>query len=90
MKSLFLFSFSVFIAVTLMAAEPSPVLKVHPRVFEMVESWLSDSVSPVVTEINLDAVAANQNQFNDEEVKEIDGWRHWNNPADHGLFDIES
>ena len=85
MKSISL-SALAFLAATIFAAEmPSPTLKIHPRVFEMIESWLSDSISPVLTEINLDAVAANQNQFNDEEVKEIDGWRHWNNPADHGF-----
>lgn len=85
MKSILILTLSVFLASILVTAEPSPALKIHPRVFEMIESWLSDCVSPVVTEINLDAVAADQNQFNDEEVKAIDGWRQWNNPADHGF-----
>lgn len=42
-------------------SESFPVI--HPKVFSMVESWLSDSESPVATEINLDAVSRNGNQF---------------------------
>ena len=41
--------------------EALPVI--HPKVFSMVESWLSDMTSPVVTEVNLDAVRENGNQF---------------------------
>ena len=36
---------------------------IHPKVFSMVECWLSDREEPVVTEINLDAVHQNGNQF---------------------------
>jgi hypothetical protein len=36
-------------------AQPFP-LKIHPKVFSMINCWISDSESPVVTEINLDAV----------------------------------
>lgn len=36
---------------------------IHPEVFEMVTCWLSDTMQPVVTEINLDAVNKNRNQF---------------------------
>src|SRR5437899_1473964 len=38
------------------AAKASP-LKIHPKVFNMIHCWISDSESPVVTEMNLDAVA---------------------------------
>ncbi len=31
-------------------------LKIHPKVFNMIDCWISDSENPVVTEINLDAV----------------------------------
>jgi len=42
-------------------SEPIPFI--HPKIFSMVESWLSDTAFPVVTEINLDAVKRNGNQF---------------------------
>src|SRR5438445_695177 len=48
------------------AAEQPSALKIHPKVFNMISSWISDSESPVVTEINLDAVEKNGNQFNDD------------------------
>ena len=41
------------------AAEQPSVLKIHPKVFNMISSWISDSESPVATEINLDAVEKN-------------------------------
>lgn len=48
--------------------------KIHPKVFSYVEGWLSDGESPVVTEINLDAVKVSTNQFQTDEIKEEDGW----------------
>lgn len=50
------------------------VSKIHPKVFEMVECWLSDSEEPVATEINLDAVAKNGNQFDFSAVKKDGEW----------------
>lgn len=38
------------------------------------ECWDSDTESPVATEINLDAVEKNHNQFDNEKVKLEDGW----------------
>jgi len=55
------------------AAEASP-LKIHPKVFNMIDCWISDSESPVVTEINLDAVEKNGNQFNTDDVKPDGEW----------------
>jgi hypothetical protein len=52
----------------------APAFRVHPRVFSLIECWISDSESPVVTEINLDAVAQNGNQFNDDGLQQEDGW----------------
>src|SRR5213592_2313233 len=46
------------------AAGKTSALKIHPKVFSMIDCCISDSVSPVVTEINLDAVEKNGNQFN--------------------------
>lgn len=46
----------------------------HPIVFSMIESWISDVESPVVTEVNLDAVRRNRNQFDQDEVKREGGW----------------
>lgn len=48
--------------------------KIHPKVFSYIEGWLSDGESPVVTEINLDAVKISTNQFQTDEIKEVDGW----------------
>ena len=47
---------------------------IHPKVFEMAESWLSDTAYPVITEVNLDAVEENRNQFDYTEVSEKEGW----------------
>jgi len=55
------------------AAEAS-ALKIHPRVFNMIDCWISDSESPVVTEINLDAVERNANQFNGDGLKQDGNW----------------
>jgi hypothetical protein len=49
-------------------------LKIHPKVFSMVNCWISDSESPVVTEMNLDAVQKNTNEFNDEGLKQEGEW----------------
>jgi hypothetical protein len=46
----------------------------HPEVFGMIQSWISDTESPVVTEVNLDAVQRNRNQFDQDGVKHEDGW----------------
>ncbi|PYI99779.1 MAG: hypothetical protein DMF00_09985, partial [Verrucomicrobia bacterium] len=55
------------------AAEASP-LKIHPKVFNMIDCWISDSESPVVTEVNLDAVERNANQFNGDGLKQDGDW----------------
>ena len=49
-------------------------LKIHPKVFNMISSWISDSESPVATEINLDAVEKNGNEFNKDEVQQEGEW----------------
>src|SRR5213595_3694654 len=56
------------------AAAQSSALKIHPKVFNMIHCWISDSESPVVTEINLDAVEKNGNQFNTDDVKADGEW----------------
>jgi hypothetical protein len=53
--------------------EKSP-LKIHPKVFNMIDSWISDSESPVATEINLNAVEKNGNQFNEEGLRQDGDW----------------
>src|SRR5438045_9544651 len=47
-------------------AEQTSVMSIHPKVFSMIDSWVSDSESPVVTEINVDAVEKYRNEFNEE------------------------
>src|SRR5205814_9799528 len=56
------------------AAAEASALKIHPRVFNMIDCWISDSESPVVTEINLDAVERNANQFNGDGLKQDGNW----------------
>ena len=40
----------------------------------MISSWISDPESPVATEINLDAIEKNGNQFNKDEVQQDGEW----------------
>lgn len=55
--------------------ETSPALpQIHPRVFELITGWFSDQDLPVVTEINLDAVATNRNQFDSAKVTKDGDW----------------
>lgn len=54
---------------------PPVALNINPMVFELVPGWLSDTQSPVVTEINLDAVQANRNQFDAGRVRREGDWR---------------
>ena len=49
-------------------------LKIHPKVFNMVDCWISDSESPVATEINLNAVEKNGNQFNEDGLNQDGDW----------------
>jgi hypothetical protein len=55
-------------------ADAASSFEVHPQVFSLMECWDSDTESPVATEINLDAVEKNHNQFDNEKVKLEDGW----------------
>jgi Lysozyme inhibitor LprI len=54
-------------------------LKVHPKVFSMINCWISDTESPVTTEINLDAVEQNGNQFYGS-IKMEEGWIRADDP----------
>lgn len=66
--------------------ETSPAqLKIHPKVFNMIECWISDSESPVVTEINLNAVEKNGNQFDDDGIRQDGDWLVYSLP-DRGGF----
>lgn len=55
-------------------AEPALAFSIHPQVFSMIQGWESDTESPVVTEINLDAVAKNRNQFSKDEIRQEGEW----------------
>lgn len=55
-------------------ADAVPPFKPHPQVFSMIQGWISDTESPVATEIHLDAVEKNRNQFSNDEIKQEDGW----------------
>ena len=67
-------------------ASAPPPLKLHPKIFNMVECWISDSQSPVMTEINLDAVEMDGNQFNMEDVKADGEWTRAKTPEDGGFM----
>ena len=61
-------------------------LKIHPKVFNLIDCWISDSESPVVTEINLDAVDKNGNEFDDDGLKQEDEWMRCPAPDTNGGF----
>jgi hypothetical protein len=61
-------------------------LKIHPKVFNMIDSWISDSESPVATEINLNAVEKNGNQFNEEGLKQDGDWLVYSVPDTGGFM----
>jgi len=67
-------------------ASAPPPLKLHPKIFNMIECWISDSQSPVVTEINLDAVEMNGNQFDMDEVKPDREWTRVPTEEDGGFM----
>ena len=70
---------------TVPAAETS-ALKIHPKVFNLIDCWISDSESPVVTEINLDAVEKNGNQFNEDALKQDGDWLSYPAPDTGGFM----
>jgi hypothetical protein len=67
------------------AAETS-ALKIHPKVFNLIDCWISDSESPVVTEINVDAVEKNGNQFNEDGLKQDGDWLTYSAPDTGGFM----
>lgn len=71
--------------VTTPAAQTS-ALKIHPKIFNMIDCWVSDSESPVVTEINLDAVEKNGNQFNQDGLSEDGEWLRFSLPDTGGFM----
>jgi len=68
------------------AAAQTPALKIHPKVFSMINCWISDSESPVVTEINLDAVEKNGNEFNRDGLKQDGEWLQCPVPDTNGFM----
>jgi hypothetical protein len=62
------------------------VLKIHPKVFNMIECWISDSESPVATKINLNAVEKNGNQFNEDGLREDGEWLSYSSPDTGGFM----
>lgn len=67
-------------------ASAPPPLRIHPKIFNMIDCWLSDSESPVVTEINLDAVEVNKNEFNMDELKPDGEWMRVPTKDDGGFM----
>ncbi len=67
-------------------SKQSSALRIHPKVFSMVNCWISDSESPVVTEINLDAVDKNGNEFNQDKLKQDGEWLQCPVPDTNGFI----
>ena len=72
-------------AATPAAVQPSG-LKIHPKVFSTINCWVSDSESPVVTEINLDAVEKNGNEFNEDGLRQDGEWLRCPVPDTNGFM----
>jgi hypothetical protein len=72
-------------ATTPTAAQTS-ALKIHPKVFSVINCWISDSETPVVTEINLDAVVKDGNEFNQDGLKQDGDWLQWPVPDRNGFM----
>ena len=68
------------------AAAQTSAPKIHPKVFSMIDCWISDSESPVVTEINLDAVEKNGNEFNENGLKQDGEWLQTPAPDSNGFM----
>jgi hypothetical protein len=72
------------------AAEKPPAeksaLKIHPKVFNMIDCWIADSETPVATEINLNAVEKNGNQFNEDGLKQDGDWLVYSAPDTGGFM----
>jgi hypothetical protein len=68
------------------AAPQTSALKIHPKVFSMINCWISDSESPVVAEINLDAVEQNGNEFNPDGLKQDGEWLQCPAPDTSGFM----
>ena len=67
-------------------ATATSALKIHPKVFNMIDCWISDSESPVATEINLNAVEKNGNQFNEDGLKQNGDWLIYSSPDTGGFM----
>jgi hypothetical protein len=67
-------------------AAEAAALKIHPKVFNMIDCWISDSESPVATEINLNAVEKNGNQFNEHGLKQDGDWLIYSSPDTGGFM----
>jgi hypothetical protein len=61
-------------------------LKIHPKIFNLIDCWVSDSETPVVTEINLDAVEKNGNEFNDDGLRQEGEWMRCPVPDTNGFM----
>ena len=68
------------------AAAQTSALKIHPKVFSMINCWISDSESPVITEINLDAVEKDGNEFNQDGLKQDGEWLQCPVPDSNGFM----
>ena len=67
-------------------ATVTSALKIHPKVFNMIDCWISDSESPVATEINLNAVEKNGSQFNEDKLKQDGDWLIYSSPDTGGFM----
>ena len=74
MNRIAIFIITVFLVSCSQDKTVKPNKIIHPKVFSMVECWLSDGVYPVVTEINLESTENNNDQFSYNSVFQKNGW----------------
>ncbi|CAN5579879.1 hypothetical protein BH09VER1_BH09VER1_32220 [soil metagenome] len=83
---LFVVALSLGMALTEARDDDALPIGIHPKVFNLIGCWISDSASPVVTEINLDAVDSNGNQFLTDGVKREGDWLRFSDAETHGFM----
>ena len=58
----------------------------HPKMFTLMQNWISDTESPVVTEINLDAINKNRNEYDFKAIKHNDEWYRYDDNKKHTYY----
>lgn len=81
---------AVFLCLLVLAGRAADLKpeEIHPKVFQLLDGWLADSAAPVVTEVNLDAVRRNRNQFDFAKVNRAGEWVVYTDGAETLRFKV--